>query len=250
MVECCHIMTIGAILLGKWFKGILILSLLLNVLLISIGGYEAYKKGFFAKKDTSKYPMNYIIQKTEYDSWKIANDDIEFFGDSLTDYGQWSEFFSNGKIINRGISGDDTERLLNRINEVGNPSKLFIMAGTNDLVEGKNLNEITSNYEKIISTISKGSPSTKIYVQSVLPFNQDRYKKYYPSYKHVNNSEIITLNNKLKSLSKKYNATFVDLYPSFIKNGNMNQKYTVDGVHLTGDGYSVWINDIRNYVSH
>ncbi|MDF2653065.1 MAG: glycoside hydrolase family 92 protein, partial [Paenibacillus sp.] len=77
--------------------------------------------------------MNYYLQKSGFDALQINQNDIEFFGDSLTDYGQWSELFPNTSVKNRGITGDDTERLLNRLSEVGNPAKLLIMAGTNDL---------------------------------------------------------------------------------------------------------------------
>jgi lysophospholipase L1-like esterase len=251
MVEYCRInLTKEAIFLKKVFKVILGLSLILNVILLAGGAYVAYSKGIFKKSNTAaKYPMNYYIQKSEYDYQKISNKDIEFFGDSLTDYGQWSELFGDSKIVNRGISGDDTERLLNRIDEIGNPSKLFIMAGTNDLVEGKSLDSTVSNYDKIIATISKDSPDTKIYIQSVLPFNSTEYKKNYPSYKYVNSKDILLLNDKLKGLAQKYNATFIDLYHSFANNDSMDIKYTVDGVHLTGEGYNLWKNTVEKYVS-
>jgi lysophospholipase L1-like esterase len=237
--------------LKKVFKVSLVLSLLLNVILLAGGAYAAYSKGLILKKSntTAKYPMNYYIQKSEYDYLKINNKDLEFFGDSLTDYGQWGELLGDLKIVNRGISGDDTDRLLNRINEVGNPSKLFIMAGTNDLVEGKSLDLTASNYDKILANISEKSPGTKIYIQSVLPMNSNVYKKNYPSYKSVNYKDILTLNDKLKTLADKYHATFIDLYDSFAKNNSMNIKYTVDGVHLTGEGYDLWKNTIKKYVS-
>lgn len=218
------------------------------MILIFGGGYVAYHKGLIFKKASSQYPINYYIQKSGYDYLKANNKHIEFFGDSLTDYGQWSEYFNNGKIVNRGIVGDDTGRLLSRVNEVGTPSKLFIMSGINDLVEGKSVDSVVSSYDKIIATISKDSPNTKIYIESTLPINLDKYKNNYPSYKEVKSSDIQTLNNDLKTIAKKYNDTFVDLYPLFIANGSMNSKYTVDGVHLTGAGYRVWVKGIRKYV--
>lgn len=249
MVEYCHMkLTKRRFFLKKAFKIILSLSLLLNVILIAGGGYIAYKKGLIFKKNSTAYPINYVIQKNEYDSFKVNTNAIEFFGDSLTDYGQWSEFFNNSNIINRGIVGDDTERLRNRVNEIGTPSKLFVMAGINDLVEGKSVDTIVSNYDKLISTISKNSPHTKIFIESVLPISSDKYKVNYPSYKAINNIDILALNDRLKTATKKYNAIFIDLNPSFLKNGYMNPIYTVDGVHLTGEGYKVWVSNIRKYV--
>lgn len=230
------------------FKIILVLSLLLNFALLA---YVAHSKGLLFKKNNpnTKYPINYYIQKNAYDSLEVNVENIEFLGDSLTNYGQWSEFFNDRRIVNRGIVGDDTERLLNRINEVGTPKKLFIMAGINDLVQGKSVDEIVSNYNKLLSTVSRNSPNTKIYIESTLPINSDKYKQNYPSYKNVKNGDILILNNKIKSFASKYNGTFINLYSLFNKNGDMNPIYTVDGVHLTGEGYKIWANAIRNYIA-
>ena len=48
--------------------------------------------------------------------------------------GSWSEIFQNPNIKNRGISGDVTEGILYRINEIteSQPLQVFLMIGTND----------------------------------------------------------------------------------------------------------------------
>ena len=52
--------------------------------------------------------------------------------------GSWSEIFQNPNIKNRGISGDVTEGILYRINEIteSQPLQVFLMIGTNDLAQG------------------------------------------------------------------------------------------------------------------
>jgi lysophospholipase L1-like esterase len=61
---------------------------------------------------------------------------IVFLGDSITDFFRVNEFFPGVYVINRGISGDTTDGVLNRLAESVyelSPSKIFLMIGTNDL---------------------------------------------------------------------------------------------------------------------
>ncbi|HKM19400.1 MAG TPA: hypothetical protein VJY14_05000, partial [Aliarcobacter sp.] len=84
------------------------------------------------------------------EEWKIQNDpyykhkvsqfemlkdrnniEIMMLGDSITDEGEWSELW--GKVVqNRGISGDTTSGVLDRLYTVNkNIKKVFIMIGVN-----------------------------------------------------------------------------------------------------------------------
>ncbi len=43
---------------------------------------------------------------------------------------------------------------------------------------------------------------------------------------------------------------FIDIHPDFLNNkGEMDEKYTYDGVHLTEEGYYLWADLIRDYLS-
>ena len=112
----------------------------------------------------------------------LPNDtgEIIFLGDSITDGCEWSELFHDLSIKNRGISGDVTQGVLDRLGEVveSNPKKIFLMIGVNDLAAGKTEKEIVSNIKKIIKNIQKKSPATEIYLESILPRgqNDDRVK--------------------------------------------------------------------------
>ena len=52
--------------------------------------------------------------------------------------------------------------------EAVNPEKIFIMAGTNDLVH-VSLEEYRRRYLLLISTIKESIPNATIYIESVLP---------------------------------------------------------------------------------
>ena len=72
-------------------------------------------------------------------------------GDSITDEAQWDELLNSDTIQNRGISGDTTDGVIDRLNPIGkNIEKVFIMIGVNDIMRGKSVDEIYLNYLKII----------------------------------------------------------------------------------------------------
>ena len=77
-------------------------------------------------------------------------------GDSITDEGLWDELLNNDTIQNRGISGDTTDGVLERLNPMGkNIEKVFIMIGVNDIMRGKSVDEIYSNYLRIIQVFKE-----------------------------------------------------------------------------------------------
>ncbi|MFE5392554.1 GDSL-type esterase/lipase family protein [Bacillus thuringiensis] len=122
--------------------------------------------------------------------------------------------------------------------------KVFLMIGINDLYANKSVNDIIANHKKILDKIKSGSRETKVYVQSVLPLN---YEMYFAKDK-IKNETIKELNGKLKDLSFESNYIFVDLYPLFEKNGQLEKKFSYDGIHLSGEGYNVWKNTINQFV--
>lgn len=59
-----------------------------------------------------------------------------------------------------------------------NPKKVFIMAGTNDLVH-IDLEEYKKRYDNLVSAIMDSLPKSSIYVESVLPTNHNVEKGNY-----------------------------------------------------------------------
>ena len=56
---------------------------------------------------------------------------LVFLGDSITDDGNWDKLFPNLSAENRGIGGDSTLGLLNRLDQIIalQPSQIFLMIG-------------------------------------------------------------------------------------------------------------------------
>ncbi len=198
------------------------------------------------KKEYSPY---YQHKKSMFESLPNSNGEIIFLGNSITDGCNWTELFSDLRVKNRGISGDVTEGILNRLDEVteSKPAKIFIMIGINDLARDKSKKEILDKCEIIIDQIVTDSPETEIYLQSILPVN----KKYGRFEKHYSKSDsIVSLNKGLENLAIEKGETYVDLYSSFIDNeNNLKDDFTEDGLHLNGKAYGIWKSLVDKYIS-
>jgi lysophospholipase L1-like esterase len=76
-------------------------------------------------------------------------------------------------IKNRGINADTSVGLLQRMDCItqGHPAAIFILIGTNDLpwYEYRHDELILGTYQEILEKINRDSPSTKVFVESLLP---------------------------------------------------------------------------------
>src|ERR1035437_634694 len=64
--------------------------------------------------------------------------DVVMLGDSITEWSDWRELLPNADVINRGIRGDTSDGVLERLPEVirRNPRIVVLMIGVNDLYIG------------------------------------------------------------------------------------------------------------------
>jgi hexosaminidase len=217
----------------------------LVLLFISINTNAQLKKITLADSLFSTY---YHQRVTHFRSLPKTNKDIIFLGNSITDGAEWSELFADIHIKNRGISGDISAGVLNRIDEIviRKPAKVFLMIGINDLSRNTSTDSVFKNITRIASYLKQESPSTKLYIQSLLPVN-DVYKKF--SGHASKGGQVKTLNENLKQNATLYRYTYIDLHSFFCdENGKLSEQLSNDGLHLKGDGYLLWKHLIYPYV--
>lgn len=199
-----------------------------------------------------------FYQKTIYNTFCELNHcaepgSIVFLGDSITDFFRINEFFHRAYVINRGIGGDTTDGVLKRLKESVfdlSPSKVFILIGTNDVADGKSEEYIVSNIEKIIARIQESCPQAKLYLQSIYPISTARHRKIkrFIVGKRTN-EKICRINERLKSLAQKKHITYIDVYPHLVDSaGNIRVDYTVEGLHLTIQGYRAVAEVLKPWV--
>jgi lysophospholipase L1-like esterase len=235
---------------------ILVVSIVLNIIVITAGAYYIVKKGGISylkhklgnpESHTIERSASYRAHLSYFDILPKTQGDIIFIGDSITAGCDWAKLFGDIRIRNMGIGMDYTEWLLKRLDQVTilQPSKVFIMIGTADLNNFYvPIPKIISNYTTVIQRLHQESPSTTIYFQTILP------KQGYASTYAGLNDDIIELNTRMRELTEQYDfVEYINLYSLFKVDGNqLNPDYTYDGGHLNGKGYLVWKNAIEQYV--
>ena len=243
---------------SKIMKIILFISVSINFLCILIISLIIIRKGGieFINSQFQKYQKNhneivytpyYTHKKSQYEKLPKSELDIIFLGDSLTDEGEWIELLDNVNIRNRGISGDTTNRILDRLDTIvmGKPNQIFLTIGINDFInESRSSDYILEKYKEILSHIRTQTPKTKVIVQSVLPVNNQILGYWY------SNQNIIGFNSKLEKLAQEFNYQYINVFPKLSDSQNqLYAKYTNDGLHLNGDAYLVWRDAVKEYLS-
>jgi lysophospholipase L1-like esterase len=196
-------------------------------------------------------PSEYNYQRRSlFEILSVTSSDIIFIGNSITDGCEWSEFFNNPNVKNRGISADRTYWMLERLDCIikGKPRKLFVQIGTNDLAAGDSPQLVADNIAKLIDRFQSESPETELYIQSIFPVNNDF--EVFATWHGSKGKEIVATNELLKHLCTLKGITFVDVFSKLVdKNGKLNKEYTNDGVHLMGIGYLIWKKAIERYLN-
>lgn len=216
-------------------KIILCFCILLFVITIT----SCNKKEKELEKLIQEYRTNKIIKYQEenakYDDYEI---DIAFIGDSLTDGYDVEKYYSDYLVTNRGIGGDTTFDLENRL-QVSlydlKPKVVVMLIGAN------NFNTMFENYERILKGLIDNLPNTKVILLSLTSMGS----------KWGKNNQIAAYNNvKIEKLANKYSFKFIDLYyPLFnLETGEIYEEYTTDGGHLTSLGYEVLTKEITPIV--
>ena len=201
----------------------------------------------------------YLLRCTEFKKEPIGFNKIVFLGDSITEAGDWNTYFNTKKTVNRGISGDTTEGVLVRLEEIYyyRPLAVLLLIGINDIFntaypERDDIvpENVAKNILLIANTISKNSRSTKLYIQTVLPVNHQIYTKTngtFPVHSIPLSTKIKEINSLIKDMCNKNDLLqTMDLH-SIFKNGTgqLKKAYSEDGVHLNEKGYATWVEKIK-----
>ena len=197
-----------------------------------------------------KYSPYYYQRVSLFETLGVDSRTVVFLGNSITDGSEWCELMGNAHVVNRGISGDTSEGVFDRLESViaGKPAKIFLMIGTNDLAQDIPSERVADNIRRIVERVQSESPATMFYIESVLPVS-DRFGRFAG---HTSKGEaILDVNERLKSIAREKGVVYVDLHTPFTEaaTGKLDSRYTNDGLHLTGDGYLLWRDIVKPMVA-
>ncbi len=190
--------------------------------------------------DSTFRPANYELKIDQFKSFRNSHKDIIFLGNSIMANTDWAELLNSSKVKNRGISGDTTPGILQRLSEVteGKPAKIFLLIGINDISRNFPDQLILENYREIVSRIQKESPRTKIYLHTLMPVNHtfEKFRNHYGKDEHI-----LLINEAIRKMGDNRKIFLIDLYPQFLdENNRLIAEFTHDGLHLTSKGYQHW----------
>ncbi|WP_285320338.1 GDSL-type esterase/lipase family protein [Pseudarthrobacter sp. lyk4-40-TYG-27] len=180
------------------------------------------------------------MRRSQFEELPLPPRRVLFLGDSITEGGQWDEWFPELQTLNRGIGGDDVQGVLTRLDTaIHDPVAISLLIGTNDLGGAKRKAEdIAASIQELVKEIRKRAPKAPFLINSVMP----RRRKY--------RENITFLNLLLRNIAARENAVFVDLWPALADdNGALREEFTSDALHLNGLGYAAWAKVLRSEFS-
>jgi hypothetical protein len=163
--------------------------------------------------------------------------DVVMLGDSITEGTDWRELFPDVRILNRGIGGDTSAGVLNRLDEiiVRHPKVVFLMIGSNDLQTGVPLRTINDNVRSIVATLEQNQ--IRVVLQNVL------YAR--AGYRAQPSNKVNELNDVLSGLCSAPRVLCLNLNQILAEGGALSPSFSVDGLHLNTAGYLAWRNEIK-----
>ena len=201
----------------------------------------------------------YHKKLSEFKASPFGFNKVVFLGNSITQgLLRHTDKLLGENIVNRGISGDHTDGVLARLEEIIHfkPKAVFLLIGVNDLFEDNRSRPertpeyVANNIFLISDIINKKSPNTKIFTQTVIPINNNQYLTEKPNieFLHIDYSPSINeqINEVNKILKSNLSLNIIDLHSIFLdKDLQLNPKFSTDGVHLNDLGYQKWIDIIN-----
>ncbi len=205
-----------------------------------------YSKLTLYNREMTTKKNNYTFLNQKY---ALENQTV-LLGDSITDFFNWYELFydfskSSGQAVyNRGISGDTTDRLLERLKDnvlCIKPKNIVLLIGTNDIGRGLPLSMTLENMENIIKMTKAACPGVNFIIEAVYPINQQMRNHN----EKRSNKKINEMNKEYTKLCEKYNCVWLDFTDELKdEDGNLKEEFTFDGLHINAHAYEIIANHV------
>jgi lysophospholipase L1-like esterase len=191
------------------------------------------------------------------ESLKKGRIDVYFVGDSITrrwratDYPKflenWKENFHGWNAANFGWGADSIQNILWRMQngelDGVHPKVIVLLAGTNNVgsfpATDARVASITRGIKALLDTLRAKAPKATIIVMGILPRNDGPRPTAVMASINKINDNIARLADGKKIRYLNINDKLTD------KNGKLLDGMTVDGLHLSLNGYQVWADALK-----
>ncbi|MEM7755520.1 MAG: GDSL-type esterase/lipase family protein [Planctomycetota bacterium] len=233
--------------IGVTKAAVLVLSLCLNAAglafagkaLLDRGGLDYIERRLGLSEAEPAVPFDHKL--ATLDLMPDLRGEIVFVGDSLTDAFMWAECFPALPVQNHGIGGNRVSDVAARLDRIIDraPSAIYLNIGTNDIGDRRDPAVIASEIEGVLDRIEAQLPLTRVVLQSIPP-----------RVGVVQSESIVALNGMLAEVAVKRGLEWVDFHDALLgDNGQIDDRFHTDGVHLTAAAYGVWVNAVAETLS-
>ncbi len=173
--------------------------------------------------------------EAETRDWNGWEGTAVFLGDSITELCDLSVYYNGLNAVNRGISGDTTGGMLDRLGRSvlelePAPDIVLVQGGINDLYTGVPEDDIVDNIRAIVRKTKETLPEAGVIVQSIYPVSASRGMDL--------NGAIRRVNARLKALTEEEGCLYADVHAALAaEDGALAAGYADDGLHPSVKGY-------------
>lgn len=235
----------------KQLKPLFALILALSLCLVARGQDKPVVNAWTPQEKDRNRHEQFLKDKDE--ALKKGPVQLVFIGDSITDgwrggkaYELFKERWSKYNPYNIGISGDETQHVLWRI-EHGeldglepSPRLAVMMIGTNNIGNKNKMSaeDTAKGIKVLVKAINGRLPKTKILLLGVFPRGAKADDKYRPMIKEIN-EQIAKMDDGGKVVK------FLDIGEKFLDaDGNLPKEIMSDALHPNLKGYNIWADAI------
>ena len=216
-------------------------------LLLCIGSLHAQ-----AQQVTYRSTMHYNQRVALFErEGGIDGQTIVMLGNSLTENGKnWEERLGVSHVVNRGIIGDNTTGMSERLCQITphGPRAIVLMAGINNMVNNTPAIDVASQVIALIEKIREQAPRSRLIVESLLPINESngRWRTL-----AGRTDDIPIANMYISAYCESAGIIFIDLFHQMTEPGSnsLRPELSADGLHITEEGYRIWASLLKEQIA-
>ena len=185
-------------------------------------------------------------------------DDAAFVGDSRTDgfliysgIGTGKNLTSNGLSIfeleeKKALTIDGKEYTLMEALALEQYGKVYLSLGVNELGYFDDQGFYDS-YCKAIDDIKAIQPNAVIYIQGLIPLNEEKIAAT-SGRTYLTNDHLRVYNDLMRQAAEEKQVVYLDLYSEFVdENGSLPADASEDGVHLSKEYCQRWLEYLKTH---